>query len=138
MAVNRDKLFDGIANGASWDAGVVFNRTNGIPIEKWSVFKTIEDAKAYASTNPVAYPGQLIAVVPESGRPIPYIINGDGTISEIAGSGISFTVDETLTLENSVLSVNTTDTIEGDNTLPITSAAVNTVVGNIDILLQTI
>lgn len=54
------------------------------------------------------------------------------------GEGIFFETDETLTLENGVLSVNTTDTAEKDNTLPITSAAVHTQIGNIDILLQTI
>lgn len=54
------------------------------------------------------------------------------------GGGTSFTTDETLTLENGVLSVNTADSVEQDNTLPITSAAVHTTVGNIEILLSTI
>ena len=36
------------------------------------------------------------------------------------------------------LSVDTTDTVAGDNTKPITSAAVNVVVGNIEALLNTI
>lgn len=47
------------------------------------------------------------------------------------------TVDETLTYENGKLSVNTADEV-GDNTLPITAAAVNTTVGNIEVLLKTI
>lgn len=54
------------------------------------------------------------------------------------GGGVSFTVDETLTLENGILSVNTTDNVEADNTLPITSAGVNITVGNINTLLETI
>ena len=54
------------------------------------------------------------------------------------GSGMSFTTDETLKLENGVLGVNTADSAERDNTLPITSAAVHTTVGNIEILLATI
>lgn len=37
-----------------------------------------------------------------------------------------------------VLSVETATAVEADNTLPITSAAVNTTVGNIEILLATI
>lgn len=49
-----------------------------------------------------------------------------------------FTTDETLTLENGVLSVNTAEDVEQDNTLPITSAAVHTTVGNIEVLLATI
>jgi phage minor structural protein len=57
---------------------------------------------------------------------------------EDIGGGVSFTTDETLKLENGVLSVNTVDAVETDNTLPITSSAVATTVGNINILLQTI
>lgn len=54
------------------------------------------------------------------------------------GSGTSFTTDETLTLKNGILGVNTAKAVEADNTLPITSAAVHTTVGNIEVLLQTI
>jgi hypothetical protein len=56
---------------------------------------------------------------------------------EASSSGVDFTTDDTLTLKNGVLSVNTADKVE-DNTLPITAAAVNTTVGNIEILLKTI
>ncbi len=53
-------------------------------------------------------------------------------------SGTEFTTDETLTLENGVLRVNTAHEPEPDNTLPITAAAVATTVGNIEIILKTI
>lgn len=46
--------------------------------------------------------------------------------------------DKTLTLKDGVLSVNTTDQMEQDNTLPITSAGVFATVGNIEALLKTI
>lgn len=52
--------------------------------------------------------------------------------------GTSFTTDETLTLKDGVLSVNRANSVEQDNTLPITSAAVFTEIGNIDALLKTI
>lgn len=45
--------------------------------------------------------------------------------------------DETLSFKNGVLCVNTSKKVE-DSVLPVTSAAVDTVVGNIDILLKTI
>lgn len=49
------------------------------------------------------------------------------------------TTDKTLTLSNDgVLSVNTTNDMEQDNTLPITSAGVFVTVGNIEALLKTI
>lgn len=56
----------------------------------------------------------------------------------IPSGGVSFETDETLFLENGVLGVNTATDVEGDNTLPITSAAVYETVGNIEILLKTI
>lgn len=54
------------------------------------------------------------------------------------GVGNNFTTDETLSFKDGVLSVNTANSAEADNTLPITSAAVATQVGNIEILLKTI
>ena len=46
--------------------------------------------------------------------------------------------DNTLIVKDGVLSVNTTDQMEQDNTLPITSAGVYATVGNIEVLLKTI
>lgn len=54
------------------------------------------------------------------------------------GGGVAFETDETLSLNDGILSVNTADEPEADNTLPITSAAVHTTVGNINALLETI
>lgn len=59
-------------------------------------------------------------------------------LPDATGGGVSFTTDETLTLKDGVLSVNTAKEPDPDNTLPITSAAVAQTVGNIEILLQTI
>ena len=61
------------------------------------------------------------------------------TGTNTGSGGTSFTTDETLTLDaNGVLKVNTTNKVEADNTLPITSAGVHTAVGNIEVLLDTI
>ena len=101
MSVSKDKLFDDIANGAVWDTGVVFNRTNGIPIDKFSVFKTMKDAETYASSNPVAYPGQFVAVVDDDGSAVGYIIQEDGTL-KVIGADIEDVVkytEQTLTDE---------------------------------------
>lgn len=57
---------------------------------------------------------------------------------EIKGAA-DFTTDGTLTMTaDRVLKVNTAKDAEADNTLPITSAAVYTEIGNIDALLKTI
>lgn len=55
-----------------------------------------------------------------------------------SGGGTAFEVDETLSLKDGILSINTTDVIEEGNKLPVTSAAVQASIGNIDALLQTI
>lgn len=54
------------------------------------------------------------------------------------GGGVDFKTDHTLKLEKGILSVNTTNDMEQDNTLPITSAGVFATVGNIEALLKTI
>ena len=46
--------------------------------------------------------------------------------------------NDTLVLQDGILSVNTTDKMEQDNTRPITSAGVYATVGNIEALLKTI
>ena len=57
---------------------------------------------------------------------------------EQAGGGVEFETDSTLTFKDGILSVNTTNDMEQDNTLPITSAGVYATVGNIEVLLKTI
>lgn len=57
---------------------------------------------------------------------------------EVPGGNVEFETDATLKLENGILSVNTTNNMEQDNTLPITSAGVYATVGNIEALLKTI
>lgn len=66
------------------------------------------------------------------------VVEGKWTAETPKESGVQFKTDETLTLEDGVLSVNTADKVERDNTLPVTSAAVYTEVGNINALLATI
>lgn len=55
-----------------------------------------------------------------------------------SGGNVDFRTDETLILKDGMLSVNTTDQMEQDNTLPITSAGVYATVGNIEALLKNI
>lgn len=59
-----NKFFEALNDpkAALWSAGVAFNRTNPLPLDKWSVFQDKASAIAYAESNPVAYPGQVIAV----------------------------------------------------------------------------
>ena len=54
------------------------------------------------------------------------------------GGEFPYTLGPTLKVTGSTLDVNTAGDVEQDNTLPITSAAVYSTVGNIEILLGTI
>lgn len=60
--------------------------------------------------------------------------SGNNTENVIDG----FETDETLKFSNGILSVNTAQSVEEDNTLPITSKAVYTEIGNINAILKTI
>lgn len=54
------------------------------------------------------------------------------------GTGNGFTTDETLTLKNGVLSVNTTEKVEADNKQPVTSAAVAKAINEIEERFETL
>lgn len=101
--INRDELFSSLGNvvdeqgvvsngtAATWSAGVAFKRANPAPIEKYSLFKTLEEATRYAKMNPVAYPGQTVAILAETGNDASlYIIQQDGNLKEV---GSTVTVD---------------------------------------------
>ena len=60
---NLNIFFDKLDGGATWSAGVAFKRAAALPLERYEVHKSLADAEAYASTNAVAYPGQVIAVI---------------------------------------------------------------------------
>lgn len=59
------ELFNSLSTGASWSAGVSFTRSNPLPLDKYSIFKSKADADDYIANNPVAYPGQIISVIEE-------------------------------------------------------------------------
>ena len=63
--ITKDILFDTEhLNGAKWSFGVPLERTNPVPIDKWSTFKTYADAKEFVNraTGNIAYPGQIITI----------------------------------------------------------------------------
>ena len=83
--------------------------------------------------------GEILTLPKMSGSvSAPKSLSGNIGAKTVNVGGIYFTTDETLSLKDGVLSVNTAQEPEPDNTLPITSAAVHTTIGNIEIILQTI
>ena len=81
MTVNE--FFEALNAGATWSAGVAFKRSNPLPLDRYSVFESKAQADEYASTNPVAYPGQVIAVVSETEKSKVYFINDKMELEEI-------------------------------------------------------
>lgn len=123
---------------------VSFNPTSAFPLDARCYFDSLALAKAAAataqavgSTDTVYYVGQRFLVV-ENDTPTWYTIQADKTLlADGTGSGgTSFTTDDTLSLESGVLSVNTTDAVEENNTNLITSkgvyAYINATVGTIE------
>lgn len=129
------------------DFSTSFNPTSAFPIDARCLFSSLASAEAAAATaeepgskNTKYYYGQKLLVVTETSAQW-YKITVNKTLepeSSGGSGGVEFRTDETLSLKDGVLKVNTASTAEADNTLPITSAAVNTVVGNINALLETI
>lgn len=63
-------------DGEKLDLPVYLNRQNPIPLDGTSVYKNLEEAQTYATSDPKAYPGQIISVVTESEVKVYKINNG--------------------------------------------------------------
>lgn len=73
MGNKTNTFFKDLNEKATWSAGVAFKRSNALPLDKYSVFETLALAEEYVSSNPVAYPGQVIAVL-EGEKMVVYVI----------------------------------------------------------------
>ena len=140
-----------MANFGKLNFSTSFNPTSAFPLDARCYFNSLALAKAAAATaeevgskNTVYYFGMPLLV--DDGTTCKwYIIQRDGTLLDPLDAGnntggdTSFTIGKSLTLgEDGVLEVNVANTVEADNNLPITSAAVHAEVGNIGVLLETI
>ena len=65
-------------------------------------------------------------------------LNGDMSLEQLGINELGVRFDDTLKFDEQtrILSVNTADKVEGDNTRPISAAAVHTEIGNIETLLS--
>lgn len=74
MATLNEEFFQELNASATWSTGVSFKRTNPLPLDQSSVFESRELAEAYALSNPVAYPGQIIAVLEDNSQMNIYVL----------------------------------------------------------------
>ena len=68
MGTINKQFFEDLESKATWSAGVAFKRSNSLPLDKYSVFESVAAAEAYATSNAVAYPGQVIAAYDETAK----------------------------------------------------------------------
>lgn len=104
----RDDFFTAQAKASLWDVAVSIKRGNPLPLDANSVFKALGTVGGadytgslleYATSNPVAYPGQICAVVGETAttiyyldqnlaiQPVGIIPTGDGKTIEVTEAG---------------------------------------------------
>ena len=128
--ITRSEFFDALAKGALWDVGVAINRTNPLPLDKFSVFESLgttadtgtTTALGYAKNSVIAYPGQIIAVVAGTdAEPTAtvYVTKKTGTGAELEPLGSSNAISalntRLTTLEGKVVK-----TVTGDNAIEAT------------------
>jgi hypothetical protein len=64
--------------------GNSYQRKSAVPLEYYSLFNSLEEAKMYAQDNPVAYVGQIVTVVDKENIITHYsIINTNGALEEV-------------------------------------------------------
>ena len=97
----RNNFFTELAGASMWDVAVAINRGNALPLDRYSVFQSLEEVNTYIN-NPkgsIAYPGQILAVVGESAttvyyldqnlavKPVGVIPSGDSKSIEVTAEG---------------------------------------------------
>ena len=87
MAMDVTKFFEDLSTKVTWSAGVAFERSNALPIDKYSVFESLTAAENYIATSGVAYPGQVIAVHGETAGVFSVnYIDGNGSLQQVGQS----------------------------------------------------
>lgn len=120
--MTREEFFNSLAAGAKWDVGVSIARTNPLPLDSNSVFESYAALTTYATDNPLAYPGQIVAVLGEGeGESIAaYLINTVGAgavITKLASSTPSGDVTKDITdLQTAVAKITSGETVVGEAT----------------------
>lgn len=83
-----------------------FKRQGAFPLERYSIFNTLDEAKTYAKSNPIAYVGQIITVVDAGGTSIYKINNAAGDlvrVDSLAGEAGKVTVEKLKTATDGYL-----------------------------------
>lgn len=91
MSVGLSTVFDK-RNGNKWSFGVTIERTNPVPIDKYSLWQSLAEASAFANdqlsgATGLAYPGQLVTVADAISGVAAYLIDQTGGLTKLAAGG---------------------------------------------------
>ena len=121
MAAIINDVTNGVANGSLWTVPVMINRSNKLPLDKYSLFTTFKAAQDYArDPKSMAYVGQILvdATLNDASTAVNdvtvYVIDKDSTLKEVGKETDLSGIETKLT------------TIEGDIT------AINNILAGID------
>ena len=89
----REEFFENQKQASLWDVAVSIQRGNPLPLDANSVFESYAALEAYVA-GPLAYPGQVVAVVEETQTAI-YYLDQNLSICSFATGGF----DPTQTIE---------------------------------------
>ena len=107
IVTKNDAFFSELLSptAAKWSAGVAFDRSNGLPLDQWSVFQTKAKAEEYL-TSAKAYPGQVIAYAETSGEMTVCVLsqNAAGTGLELKPVGVIPTAGDKIVVNGDVIS----------------------------------
>ena len=145
----REDFFTALSKGAKWDVGVSIARTNPLPLDANSVFKSFADLETYCG-GVLAYVGQPVAVVGENETTL-YVLDQNkvpqpvGTATDGDGKTIELTEDGILRLVGSAEAKKGAQLVMGDNgviswVMPDTTTVegLNTAVAALDERLDTV
>lgn len=131
--MTREEFFASLAAGAKWDVGVSIARTNPLPLDANSVFESYAALTEYATTNPLAYPGQIVSVLGtgEGESIAAYLLNTVGAgavITKLASSTPSGDVTKDITdLQAAVAKIISGETVVGEATKATQDGAGNVI-----------
>ena len=91
MAVNNTT-----GSFASMEFPMAFSRQDSFPLDKSSVYGSLSEAQTYAQTSPLAYVGQVIAVVVDGTATIYQIKNTAGDLEALASGDFEGNVEAVL------------------------------------------
>ena len=73
---------------------MAFSRQDSFPLDKTSVYGSLEEAQTYAQTSPLAYVGQILSVVVDGVSTAYQIKNTAGDLEPLGSAAVNVATDD--------------------------------------------